>query len=122
MSMQIVYAKVVGKEVVFDDDNLGVNLTEWLKGICYNNFVDKPYQEDGEKIFYKTMDYKKTIKFLKQLVEIEDKIWEELKTVKGNSLREEKMTQFRDCSLVKNQIVGMLLQNCDEKYKILALI
>ena len=121
MSMQIVYGKIVGNEVVFEKGNHGVNMTEALKRVCYDFFVERKYMDGTEEISYKTMDYETVKKFLNHLIEEENKIWNELKAAKGNTLKEEKTIQFKDCSLVKNQIAGMLLQDCDDNCKLLVL-
>ena len=122
MSMQIVYGKVVGNEVTFEKGNRGVNMTESLKKVCYDFFVEKSYLEDEEEVFYRTMDYAGVKKFLSHLIETENKTWKELKNAKGNTLKEEKAEQLRDYSLVKNQIAGMLLQDCNDNCKLLVLI
>lgn len=122
MSMQIIYGKVVGNEVLFEKGNHGVNMTESLKKNCYDFFVEKTYLEDGEEISYRTMDYEVVKKFLIHLIEIEKRTWKELKEAKGNTLKEEKAEQLRDYSLVKDQIAGMLLQDCDDNCKLLVLI
>lgn len=122
MSMQIIYGKVINNEVVFEKGNRGVNLTEVLKNVCCDFFVEKKYMEDTEEISYKTMDYDVVKKFLANLIKVENKTWAEFKDAKGNTLREEKVNQLRDFSLVKNQIAGMLLQDCDNSSKVLVLI
>lgn len=78
--------------------------------------------EDSEEISYKTMDYDVVKEFLANLIEVENKTWAEFKDAKGNTLKEEKGRQLKDFSLVKNQITGMLLQDCDNSSKVLVLI
>lgn len=53
MSMQIIYGKVVNSEVVFEKGNRGVNLTEVLKKVCCDFFVEKNIWRTPKKFLIK---------------------------------------------------------------------
>lgn len=122
MSMQIVFAKLDGKEVIFEMTNRGVILTDALRKIVDKYFVEKSYMEEDEEIFYRTMNFEDSKKLLDDIKKAEAIIFEDIKNAKGNSLKDEKIMQYRDLSLLKTQIIEMLLQDCNENQKLLALI
>lgn len=122
MSMKIVFAKLDGKEVIFEMTNRGVNLTDALRKIVDKYFVEKSYMEEDEEIFYRTMNFEDSKKLLDDIKKAEAIIFEDIKNAKGNSLKDEKIMQYRDLSLLKTQIIEMLLQDCNENQKLLALI
>ena len=122
MSMQIVFPKLDGKEVIFEMTNRGVNLTDALRKIVDKYFVEKSYMEEDEEIFYRTMNFEDSKKLLNDIKKAEAIIFEDIKNAKGNSLKDEKIMQYRDLSLLKTQIIEMLLQDCNENQKLLALI
>ncbi len=122
MSMQIVFAKLEGKEVSFEKGNRGVNLTAALSKVVNKYFVENSYMEEDEEVIYKTMDFANAKNLLIDIKNAESIIWNEIKATKGNTLKDEKIMQFRDFSLLKNQVIEMLLQECNANQKVLALI
>ena len=122
MATQILYGRVIDKEISFADFDETINLTNYLKKICRKFFVDKTYMEDEDEIEYPVVTFDKISSLLNVLTKSESELWLELKETRGVEKRTELLGNLKDVAFLKNSIIKMLLQECPNKEKLLVLI
>lgn len=122
MAVQILYAKETGKELAFGNLDDTLNMTDYLRDIIDEMFVDKEYSEDDEEISYRVVEYKNIGKLVEVSRAAEEEILEKLKDVRGNEKRTELVLKLNDLSLLNQVIFKALLQDCEDSAKVVALL
>lgn len=122
MATQILYGRIDNKEIAFGDFDETVNLTDYLKKICRDCFIEETFLEDEEEITYSVITFEKIGSLLKILIESETVLLAELKEARGTEKKSELLSNLKDVALLKNSIIKMLVQDCPNDVKLLALI
>lgn len=122
MAVQILYARKIGKELAFGNLDHTVNMTEFLKEVIGDLFVEKVFFEDDEEISYRVIEYKNIGELVDAIHVSEERIQEELKTVRGNEKRIELVSKLKDLSLLNQVIFKALLQKGGNNAKVIALL
>ena len=122
MASQIIYGRSVNKEISFAAFDQTINLTDYLSKTCRTFFVDETFLEDEEEISYPVVTTDKISNMLKILTEHEVELMKELQVARGNEKKKELLGYQKDLSLLKNNIINMLLQDCPNAEKLLVLI
>ncbi len=122
MAVQILYAKETGKELAFGNLDDTLNMTDYLREIIDEMFVEKEYSEDDEEISYRVVEYKNIGKLVEVSRAAEEEILEKLKDVRGNEKRTELVLKLNDLSLLNQVIFKALLQDCEDSAKVVALL
>ena len=122
MAAQILYGRRNDKEISFADFDDTINLTDYLKKVCRSTFVDETFIEDEEEITYPVISVDKIGSLLSSLSESETGLWTELKETRGSEKKAELLRNLKDVALLKNVIIRMLLQVCQNTEKLLVLI
>lgn len=122
MAAQIIYGKMMNKEISFAGFDETINLTDYLKKVCRTYFVDKLFLEDEEEITYPVITTDEIYSLLGILEESETELWAELKEARGAERKSELLGNLKDVAFMKNTIIKMLLQDCPNTEKLLVLI
>lgn len=122
MSMQIMVGINLCSEIEFIENQKEVNLTDNLKEICEKYLTEKKFFEDSEEIMYRII-YAESIQKLNK--EMDDCVLEtisNIKATKGNEAKNTLVEKLRDYSLLKTQIIEMLLLIQKGKDAVLVLV
>ena len=122
MAAQVLYGRVDNKEIVFANFDETINMTEYLKKICKDCFVEENFLEEEEEITYPIVTFDRISSLFEILTENESTLWAEIKETRGAEKRTELISNMKDVALLKNSIIKMLLQDCPNTEKVLALI
>lgn len=122
MAMQIMYGEVNEKEFTFNNEQQMVNLTENLSAICGKYISEKDFLEDDELVTYSVITADKIKKMLGEIDKNMSEVIVAAKKTRGNEEKNILLDRIYDYSLLKTQMIEMLLV-CENRHKaLLALV
>lgn len=122
MSMLIMFGNKSENEIKFAGDQKTVYLTEKLKEVCDKFFVEETFLEDSEEIIYRVIHIEHIQELNKEMDNCIIETIDHIKKIKGNEEKNKLIESLRDYSLLKTQIIEMLLLLEKDKDVVLALV
>lgn len=122
MSMQIMVGINLCSEIEFIENQKEVNLTDDLKEICGKYLTEKRFFEDSEEIMYRIISSESIQKVNKEMDDCVLETISNIKATKGNEAKKTLVEKLRDYSLLKTQIIEMLLLIQKGKDAVLVLV
>ena len=115
MAMQIVYGYKDEEELVVPEQKR-VYLTENLRKVCGELFIEEIFFEDDEEVIYEVILQKECEKVNIEIDILIERTIESLKIIKGNEEKSIYLNKIRDYMLLKTQLIEMLLLKKENMY------